>query len=71
MLKLDEYVKIAEAAKFLGVSQNTLRKWADEGRIDARVNPANGYRLFRLRDLETFLRKMARPTKPLGRKKPR
>lgn len=71
MLRLDEYVKIAAAAKFLGVSQNTLRKWADEGRIGARVNPANGYRLFRLRDLETFLRKMAKPVKPLARKKPR
>ena len=35
-----------EAAKVLGISQNTLRKWADEGRIAVRVNPANGYRLF-------------------------
>ncbi len=31
MLKLDEYVKIAAAAKFLGVSQNTLHKWATKG----------------------------------------
>lgn len=71
MLRLDEYVKIAAAAKFLGVSQNTLRKWADEERIGARVNPANGYRLFRLRDLEAFLRKMAKPAKAVARKKPR
>lgn len=69
MLKLDEYVKIAAAAKFLGVSQNTLRKWADEGRIAMRLNPGNGYRLFRRTDLEKFLQAAARPAK--APKKPR
>ena len=63
MRKLDEYVKIAEAAEILGVSQNTLRKWVDEGRIAASVNPANGYRLFRPEDLEKFLKKAAKPTR--------
>ncbi len=61
MQKLDEYVKIAEAAKMLGVSQNTLRSWADDGRILVRVNPANGYRLFRRADLEAFLKQVAKP----------
>ena len=55
MKKLDEYLKIAEAATFLGVSQNTLRKWADADQISVRVNPANGYRLFRREDLKKFL----------------
>ena len=63
MRKLDEYVKIAEAAEILGVSQNTLRKWVDEGRIAASVNPANGYRLFLREDLESFLKEAAKPTK--------
>ena len=58
MKNLDEYLKIAEAARFLGVSQNTLRKWADEGRIPARINPANGYRLFHREELERFLSKI-------------
>lgn len=71
MLKIDEYLKIAAAARFLGVSPNTLRKWADEGRISAQVKSANGYRLFRLVDLEKFLRKTASPTKIVTRKKPR
>ncbi len=61
MQKLDNYMKIAEAARFLGVSQNTLRKWADEGRISVRVNPANGYRLFRHDELAAFLKRAARP----------
>lgn len=63
MQRLDEYIKIAEAAKLLGVSQNTLRNWADDGRIPVCVNPANGYRLFRRTDLETFLKQVARPAK--------
>ena len=55
MTKLDAYVKIAEAARTLGVSQNTLRLWAEAGKVPCRRNPANGYRLFRRKDLEAFL----------------
>ena len=40
--KLDQYLRIAKAAKMLGVSQNTLRSWADSGRIAVHVNPVNG-----------------------------
>ncbi|MGQ9576270.1 MAG: helix-turn-helix domain-containing protein [Thermoguttaceae bacterium] len=60
MEKLDEYVKIAEAARFLGVCQNTLRAWAKAGKIPVRINPANNYRLFRREDLEQFLREVER-----------
>jgi excisionase family DNA binding protein len=59
MTKLNEYLKIAEAARILGVSQNTLRAWAETGRIPVRRNPANGYRLFRRADLDSFLAKVA------------
>ena len=45
--KLSDYVKTADAADFLGVSQNPLRTWAKQGKIRVRVNSANGYRLFR------------------------
>lgn len=55
MLKLGEYLKIASAAKLLGISQNTLRSWADSGRIAVHKNPINGYRLFLKKDLEEFL----------------
>ena len=61
MKKIDSYIKIAEAAVFLGLSQNTLRKWSDEGRIPVRVNPVNGYRLFRREDLENFLQSLESP----------
>jgi len=62
MQKLNEYAKVAEAAQMLGVSQNTLRKWADEGRIPVRVNPANGYRLFHREEMENFLSKVDKPS---------
>ena len=64
MKTLREYFKIAEAAEFIGVSQTTLRKWADEGQIPVYVNKANGYRLFLQKDLEKFLGDMAKPVKP-------
>lgn len=61
MQTLRDYLKVSEAAKFLGVSQTTLRKWADEGQIPVHVNPLNSYRLFRRSDLEAFLKKIAKP----------
>ena len=64
MTKLSDYVKTAEAAEILGVAQNTLRKWAAEGKIPVHRNPANGYRLFRRAHLDEFLRKTAQPVEP-------
>lgn len=60
MKKLNEYVKVAEAARILGVSQNTLRAWAEAGKVSMYRNPANGYRLFRRADLERFLKRVAK-----------
>jgi hypothetical protein len=42
MTKLNEYVKIAKAAKMLGISQNTLRAWAESGKFRMHRNPAKG-----------------------------
>jgi DNA-binding transcriptional MerR regulator len=64
MPKLSEYVKTAEAAVILGISQNSLRTWAGKGIIPMRRNPANGYRLFLRADLDKFLKRVATPFKP-------
>ena len=61
--KLSDYLKTAEAAEFLGVSQNTLRNWTKLGKIPVQVNPLNNYRLFRREDLQSFLDSVARPVK--------
>ena len=71
MTKLKDYVKVAEAADILGVSQGTVRAWAEAGKIPMYRNPANGYRLFKPADLEEFLRKTAQPVKPSPPKKAR
>ena len=59
--KLSEYVKVAEAAEILGVSQGTVRTWAESGKIPMQKNPANGYRLFLKSDLDSFLERCALP----------
>ena len=69
MQKLSEYVMTAEAAEILGISQNTLRAWAEDGQIAMHRNPANGYRLFRRADLEKFLRRTATPIAPKKNRK--
>ena len=69
MAKLTDYVMTAEAAEILGVAQNTIRKWAAQGKIPMHRNPANGYRLFRRADLEEFLQNTAQPVTPSPPKK--
>lgn len=59
--RFSEYVMVAEAAEILGVSQGTVRTWAEAGKIPMHRNPANGYRLFRRQDLEKFLEIVAKP----------
>jgi excisionase family DNA binding protein len=39
-----DLLTIAEAAKLLGVSQPTLRRWDELGKFPARRHPINGYR---------------------------
>jgi excisionase family DNA binding protein len=71
MAKLTDYLQTAEAAEFIGVAQNTIRKWAQRGDIPMHRNPANGYRLFKRSDLERFLKNAAKPVSPAVLKKTR
>lgn len=68
MTRLNEYVKVAEAAAILGVAQGTLRSWAEAGKIPMHRNPANGYRLFRRKDLQRFLSGVERSAKSVKHK---
>jgi excisionase family DNA binding protein len=39
-------ITIKEAARLLGVSEPTLRRWDELGKFTARRHPINGYRLY-------------------------
>ena len=62
MTKLDSYLRIKEAAKYLGVSPNTLRNWGRDDKVPMHRNPINGYRLFKITDLDELLAEISRPT---------
>jgi excisionase family DNA binding protein len=49
-----EWLRLGQAAQFLGVAQSTMRKWSDSGRVRAFYTPG-GHRRFRRRDLEDFV----------------
>ena len=55
MKKINEYMRIKDAAQFLGVTENTLRNWEKEKKISVYRNPLNRYRLYRQEDLEQLL----------------
>ena len=59
MHKIDEYLKIKDAAALLGVSPSTLRNWEKLGKLKAHRNPNNKYRLYKKVDLEELLKEIA------------
>ena len=72
MPKLDDYLKIAEAADYLGICQNTLRNWGVSGKITEHRHPLNNYRLYKKVDLDRLLTKASRPVKrKSSKRKPR
>ena len=58
MDKLKDFLRISEAAEYLGVSPNTLRNWENAGKIAAHRHPVNGYRLFKQKELDALLRQV-------------
>jgi excisionase family DNA binding protein len=54
--RLADYLTVAAAAKYLGVSPSTLRNWDRAGKLTPHRHPVNRYRLYRLADLEAVLR---------------
>lgn len=56
--KIDEYLRIADAAEVLGIKTHTLRRWTNNGGIPSIKNKFNGQRLYKREDLEKALREM-------------
>jgi site-specific DNA-methyltransferase (adenine-specific) len=60
MPKLDEYLHITQAAKYVGVCINTLRNWEMAGKLRVYRNPLNRYRLYKTSDLDELLHSIER-----------
>lgn len=52
--KQDDFLSVAEAAEYLGVSPATLRRWDKSGKLPAVRRPGSNYRYYRIDDLEPF-----------------
>ena len=63
MTNLQNYLRIKQAAEFLGVSQPTLRNWERSGRITTYRHPISRYRLYKKEDLEELLKEIERSAK--------
>jgi len=50
------YFKVKEAAAFLGVSPQTLYAWDKQNKLKARRDKKNGYRLYKISELEEALK---------------
>ncbi|MBL8874045.1 MAG: helix-turn-helix domain-containing protein [Planctomycetaceae bacterium] len=68
MENLKDFLRISEAADYLGVSPNTLRNWVNAGKLAAGRHPMNGYRLFRREDLQKLLDQVASRVEPQAAK---
>jgi len=60
MTNLKEYLTVKEAAKFLGISTMTLRRWDNGKKLKAKRHPMNNYRLYNRRELETILKEISK-----------
>lgn len=64
MIKLSDYLRISDAAHYLGVSPNTLRNWVNAGKVVAIRHPVNDYRLFKQADLDDLLQQVETAEQP-------
>ena len=62
MITFKDFLRTGKAAKFIGVSPPTLRKWSNEGLIKFTESPSSGYRLFFIEDLVDLLNKLEKKT---------
>lgn len=60
-----EHLNVREAARRLGVHENTVRNWADRGILRPIRLPGSGYRRFRADDIERIAREMREAVAPV------
>lgn len=53
--KISDFMRIKEAAEFIGVPTSTLREWDRKGKVKAMRHPVNRYRLYQRNELVQIL----------------
>ena len=61
-----EFLTVQEAADYIGVSAQTLRRWDASGKLQSLRRRPSGYRYYRPADLEPFRLEYARAEMPVG-----
>lgn len=56
MRKLNDFIGIKEAARILGVNDDTVRIWCDRGKLKHKRHPINRYYLFIKEDLDNIIK---------------
>jgi excisionase family DNA binding protein len=59
-----DFLTVQDAAAYIGVSAQTLRRWDASGKLRSVRHPASGYRHYRRADLEVFRLEYARAQMP-------
>ena len=59
--RLSDWLRISEAAEYLGVLLNTLWNWENADKIVAHRHPVNGYRLFKQKEPGELLNRVRAP----------
>ncbi|QEG37699.1 helix-turn-helix domain-containing protein [Bythopirellula goksoeyrii] len=57
----EDFLLVREAAEALGVSANTIRAWADSGKLTEYRHPINNYRLFKQKDVALLKKRIDNP----------
>ena len=54
-INFNSFMRVGEAANYLGVSASTLRNWDRSGKLNPTRHPINKYRLYNIRDLNRVI----------------
>jgi excisionase family DNA binding protein len=55
-----KYLTVKEVAEIFGVTPLTVRNWDKSGKLKALRHPINNYRIYKIEDVENFLKKLNR-----------
>jgi DNA (cytosine-5)-methyltransferase 1 len=55
MKTMQNFLLVKEVARLLKVSPNTVRAWADSGKLPEHRHPVNNYRVFKKSDIDRLI----------------